>query len=472
MQIRFAANANLVCPGRSLPVLVTTETKLRMQGKSLLRYLRSSPDNPDTVDYGHYGLPITSHVALAAFAGSHDGMWVIDSGADSHVCMDIALMHNIRPADSSIAFGNGTAVKVEVVGDVKLAASSSSFQSITLHDVLYVPAASANLLSVSHATKQGAQVQFTQDECRIHLGSTTVLTAQRSNGLYCFKDTSQRHMFLTATEEDPELWHRRFGHLGYLNLAKMQQLNMVSGIAVQAEDFKRANDKVCEPCIMAKQTRTPFPTSASVTTRPLELLHMDLCGPMPVTSLGGHLYIATFLDDYSKLSVVRVISSKSDTVDIVPKVIAAMENSSGYKVGTVRTDNGGEYINSFLSDYFSKRGVVHQTTIPYTPEQNGVAERLNRTLMERVRAMLNDAQLPYSLWAEAVLTANYLRNRSPVANKDKTPWELFAGRKPNVSRLRTFGARAYVHVPKQKRTKLDSVSERGIMVGYATSSKA
>ena len=202
-----------------------------------------------------------THVALAAFSGSTDGMWVVDSGADSHVCMDIALMHNIRSADSNLAFGNGSAVKVKALGDVILATTSSDSRQIVLHDVLYVPEATANLLSVSHATQQGARLEFTQTECKILIDSTAVLTAQRRNGLYCFKDqkSTQRQVLLTSAKEDPELWHRRFGHLGFTNLARMQQLNMVSGIKVTADDFKQATSHVCEPCIMAKQTRAPFP---------------------------------------------------------------------------------------------------------------------------------------------------------------------------------------------------------------------
>jgi hypothetical protein len=115
---------------------------------------------------------------------------------------------------------------------------------------------------------------------------------------------------------------------------------------------------------------------------------------------------------------------------------------------------------------------VHETTAPYTPEQNGKAERLNRTLMERVRAMLQDTKLPNSLWAEAVTTANYIRNRSPVNGATKTPLELFFGKKPDISQMRTFGAKAYVHIPKALRQKLDPVSRKGIFVGYAADSKA
>ena len=134
-------------------------------------------------------------------------------------------------------------------------------------------------------------------------------------------------------------------------------------------------------------------------------------------------------------------------------------------------DNGTEYVNAALGGYFRSRGILHQKSAPYTPEQNGAAERLNRTIMERVRAMLSDAGLPHKLWAEAAVVSNYVRLRSPATDLGKTPWELFFGKQPDVSNLRTFGARAYVHVPKEQRRKLDARSQRGIMIGYAADCK-
>jgi hypothetical protein len=189
---------------------------------------------------------------------------------------------------------------------------------------------------------------------------------------------------------------------------------------------------------------------------------------MKVASLGGKKYIATFLDDYSGLSAIRLLRHKSEVTSAMKEVFTMLENQSGYKVKALRTDNGGEYVNSAMSVYLKSKGIIHQKTMAYTPEQNGKAERLNRTLVEKVRAMLADAGLSKHLWAEALLTANKIRNRSPVSNKDKTPWELFFGEKPDVSFLRPFGSKAYVLVPKQKRTsKLDMVSTSGKLVGYA-----
>jgi transposase InsO family protein len=289
---------------------------------------------------------------------------------------------------------------------------------------------------------------------------------------YILEVHEEQAMLAQSSEETAQLWHRRFGHLGYSSLARLQHHSMVDGIQVPEEHFKSADKGLCEPCVLGKQHRFMFPASQRSSMRPLELLHMDVCGPLSVESIGGSKYFATFLDDFSKLSVVMPLARKSDVAEAVKQVVQQLETQSGEKLQSVRTDRGSEYRNSTLDSYFKGKGVVHQTTAPYTPEQNGAAERLNRTLMERVRAMLQESQQPKELWAEAVVTACYIRNRSPVGEEAKTPWELFYGAKPDVSGMRVFGAPAYVHVPKQLRTKLDAVSQRGILVGYEPHSKA
>ena len=184
---------------------------------------------------------------------------------------------------------------------------------------------------------------------------------------------------------------------------------MVNGIGVTADEFKRAGEEgegPCEPCALGKQHRTPFKVSSSKAARPLALVHTDLCGPLSVPSLGGNNYFLTVLDDYSKLSAVQPISRKSDTATALMDTLTLLENQSGYKLQRLRCDNGTEYINSQLKDYCRANGIQLETTVRYTPEQNGAAERLNRTLMEKVRPMLTAADLPKHLWAEALATAN------------------------------------------------------------------
>ncbi len=415
-------------------------------------------------------------VALMAGLDVHAGVttWVLDSGSSRHITCWRHLLEDERTLDKPIkvTFGNNTVALAASVGNVRV---RTSVASITLLDVLFVPGAVSNLFSVRQAAERGATTKFTSSGCIVEGPGGRCLAKMKAGPgeLYCM-DVSYPYQDVKTflAKETPELWHRRFGHLGYNNLSKLPKI--VSGIKVTAEEFKTAADGgLCEPCILSKQHREPFPmTSRERTSRPLELVHMDVCGPMHVASRGGNRYVATFLDDYSRLSIVVPVPSKAAVIPTVKKTITMLETQSGRKLAAVRTDRGGEYLNTELKDFFTGKGIIHETTAPYTPEQNGAAERLNRTLVERMRAMLLEARVDQDLWAEAMATACYIRNRSPVTAKSKTPFELFWDRMPDVSKMRTFGAQAYVHVPKTLRRKLEPVSEKGILVGYEPSSKA
>jgi hypothetical protein len=414
---------------------------------------------------------------LACTVNGQGDVWVWDSGASKHITGHIEDIVNPKPVqgDTTITFGNSQEGKAQAVGDVILLDTCNADRKLVLRDVLYVPEAkTARMISMSHARKAGARFVIDEDGCKVYYGPDLLVTAKERNGLYITESRAARPAVPTTAamfaqpKETPQEWHRRFGHLGYDNLAKLVKTNMVKGINVSAEDFLEANKEVCEPCALAKQTRLPFQASDTKVDQPLTLVHSDVCGPMKVASLGGKRYIATFLDDYSGLSTIRLLKHKSEVTPAMREVFTLLENQSGYKVKALRTDNGGEYVNNAMTAYLKSKGILHQPTMPYTPEQNGKAERLNRTLIEKVRAMLVEAGLSKQLWAEALLTANKIRNRSPASGKDKTPWELFFGEKPDVSFLRPYGSKVYVLVPKQRRTsKLDTVSTPGKLVGYA-----
>ena len=149
-----------------------------------------------------------------------------------------------------------------------------------------------------------------------------------------------------------------------------------------------------------------------------------------------------------------------------------VEKSTGRRVKCLRTDNGGEYTSLEFQSYLKKEGIVHELTVPRTPQQNGVAERLNRTLMEAVRSMLVGAKLPQKFWAEALATAVYLRNRSPTKSiSDSTPYESWSGRKATANHLKVFGCVAYAHISKEERRKLDPKAKKCILLGYGTTVK-
>ena len=229
----------------------------------------------------------------------------------------------------------------------------------------------------------------------------------------------------------------------------------------------------CEPCIFGKMQRSSLPKkSKSRSAKSLELLHTDLCGPMQIPSIGGSRYFFSVTDDYSRYKNVYFLKTKDEALHKFKEYVNQMENFTNNKVKSVRSDNGGEYISNAFLEYCAEKGIHHEFSNPYTPEQNGVSERLNRTLMESARSMLFHARLPLLFWAEAVKCATYICNRSPTAAlKDKTPYECWYGSKPDLSNLRVFGCLSYVHVPNELRRKLDPKAEKCIFMGYPDGTK-
>jgi hypothetical protein len=184
-------------------------------------------------------------------------------------------------------------------------------------------------------------------------------------------------------------------------------------------------------------------------------------GPVPVPSLGKSMYYVSFINDFSRNTWIYFLRKKSEVFDKFKEFKALVENQTEKKIKVLRTDNGNG------GEFCKKCGIARQKTTPYTPQQNGVAERMNITLMEKARSMLSGVRLGQELWAEAVSTACYLVNRSPSsALDDTTPHEVWSGKKPSLQHLRVFGCDAYVHVPKETRSKLDNKAEKCIFVGY------
>ncbi|KAJ9528322.1 hypothetical protein QJQ45_014305 [Haematococcus lacustris] len=242
----------------------------------------------------------------------------------------------------------------------------------------------------------------------------------------------------------------------------MQSEGMVKGVPTTAAQFRAAasDPAVCVGCVKGKQSKNvafadPSPNAAPVTA-PLGLIHMDVCGPMHARARDGSLYVATFLDEHTKLSVCVPISSKAQVPDVVKTVIEQLENQSGFRCKAIRTDNGTEYVNSRMKEYCSSKGIVHQHSAPYSPQQNGAAERLNRTIFEKARSILHAADMSLSFWAHAAVFANHVRCLLPVSGQPLTPWEAFYGVKPDLSGLRVFGCRVWLHVPDHQRSKLQA----------------
>ncbi|KAL0323577.1 UNVERIFIED_CONTAM: Retrovirus-related Pol polyprotein from transposon TNT 1-94 [Sesamum angustifolium] len=235
----------------------------------------------------------------------------------------------------------------------------------------------------------------------------------------------------------------------------------------------QAIEGACEACLQGKQHKKPFPSGTSWRTKAvLELIHTDVCGPMRTPSHEQNRYFILFIDDYSRMTWVYFIREKSEVFKVFKKFKNLVEKQSGRSIKVLRSDRGKEYNNSEFDKFCEEEGIEHQTTVSYNPQQNGVSERKNRTVMEMARSMLQEKHLPKAFWAEAVYTAVYLLNRCPTkAVQNITPIEALSGKKPSAKHLRVFGSICYVHIPTEKRHKLEEKTEKGIFLGYSTQSK-
>lgn len=227
--------------------------------------------------------------------------------------------------------------------------------------------------------------------------------AHRNGNLYYVDESTEESKIAQASTSSLREWHERFGH-NIKDLKNIIRQKKADGINIEAEEDLPA----CETCIKRKQAQTPFPKSASRTTEILELVHADVCGPMRVNSLSGFRYFVTYIDDKSRWCEIYFLKKKSEVADKFKEYKNMVEKETERTIKTVRSDNGTEYINHHLEDFLKQEGIKHELTVEYTPQQNGVAERKNRTLVEMARCMMIQSGLPASFWAEAVLTANHI----------------------------------------------------------------
>lgn len=407
---------------------------------------------------------------VAAFAASPDlnkGCWYLDSGAAMHMTNNKDWLYDYGPAPvTTIKVADNKTLTVKGCGKVNLRSfdhvSKELIGVIQVKNVLYVPDLAVNLLSIHQITKNNCEVKFSKDYCNIYHDSKLVMTGYAQNNLYIVYNES--YALLTSVH----LWHQRLGHLNYQSLKKLNE----SADGVDMEVIKQDKHLICNTCLQGKQTRQPFKNEGTRASGLLQVIHSDVCGPMEEKSLGGARYYVTFTDDYSRKVFVYFMHSKSQVLEKFKEFKNFVENQLDTKIKSLRSDNGKEYVNETFDKFCKDSGIRRQFTVPYSPEQNGMSERMNRTLVERAKCLLIDAKVPKKFWAEAVSTAAYLINRSPTKAIDyKTPEEKWTGVKPNIKNIRVFGCRAFVHVPKEKRLKWDSKANELIFVGYCPESK-
>eukprot|EP00253_Pinus_taeda_P004299 PITA_04299 len=348
--------------------------------------------------------------------------WYIDSGASRHFSHRRDWFIDFSPFSDSVVFGGGEKYTVDGRGTVKI---QSGGRTLTFLNVYYVPGMETNLLSVSQIMRNSPQLDivFSLHKCSIidREKNLTVAVGLEDHGLYRLLDTGDFPEVALAARASPisTLWHQRYGHLNMQYLSQLSREGLVTGLP----DIQTQQLGICGACQAGKQHRSSFTNGES----------------------------------WRASKKFKILVEKESSCDIM----------------TLRTDNGGEFCSSVFSTYCATHGIKRQFTTPYTPQQNSVVERRNRTVVEMARSMLQHKNIPNKFWAEAVFTAVYLLNRSPTqAVKGKTPEEVWSGRKPKISHLKVFGSIAYTWIPAAKRSKLDSKSQKLMMTGYSDHHKA
>ncbi|MBC7870646.1 MAG: DDE-type integrase/transposase/recombinase [Chitinophagaceae bacterium] len=427
----------------------------------------------------------------------HQNDWFLDGGCTTHLCGNLTLFttyeefevpRKIKGFDGRITTTNG---KGSVMLKCRLPDGRS--ESVRVTNVFYIPGA-MNLVSQSKLMDADYIIENVN-----HYGQNVytpsgelVATAPQIDGLFCIDliwpdgviekdiayDEIETSPILAAVKQTGvtrstdagkyNLWHRRLAHLGTNGLRELPK--MVLDVPAHITESGICN---CDTCVKGKLARKPFKPNVSRATRRLELVHSDLCGPMP-RSIGGGRYILVLVDDASRMTDIYILRTKSEAKDRFIEWKTKKEKECGNSLMKLRTDNGGEFTSTEFEAWLASEGIEHQLTTPYTSQSNGVAERALRTIFDRTRCLLADAGLSQKYWAFAATTAVYLKNRSPSAalsNLRKTPFEAWHGFKPSLKHLRVWGCLAFVQVPNEKRKKLDFKAVSGIFVGYHVTNK-
>ncbi|GJZ32350.1 retrovirus-related pol polyprotein from transposon TNT 1-94 [Tanacetum coccineum] len=368
-------------------------------------------------------------------------LWIVDSGCSKHMTGDRSLLKNfIEKFMGTVRFGYDNFTVITGYGDYIQG-------NITICHVYYVEGLGHNLFSVGKFCDGDLEVAFRSKTCYVrNLERDDFLTVGRESNLYTISisdmaASSPVCLMSKATSTKSWLWHRGLSHLNFGTINDLTRLDLVDGLP----KFKYGKDHLCSACERGKGKKASRPLKLVPSDHSkLELLHMDLCGPMRVASIYGKKYILVIVDDYSRYTWVFFLHSKDETLEIIKKFIAQAQLNYKAKVCKIRIDNGTEFKNETLKAHYEKLGIMQQFSTARTPQQNGVVERRNRTLVEAARTMLIFSRLLEFLWAKAVATACFTQNRSIIHTRhNKTPYELLHGRKPNVEYFLVFGSLCY-----------------------------
>ncbi|GJV18246.1 transposable element [Tanacetum coccineum] len=389
-------------------------------------------------------------------------VWIMDFACSFNMSPNRDWFMTYEEFDGGHVFmGNDSPCKVVGIGTIRINMHDGVVRTLT--DVRHVPDIKKNLISLGVLDSKGFKYTSENGVLRVSKGALVMMKATKgTSSLYTLQgETITGSASVSCSEKSnsylTKLWHMRLGHMSEKGMVILSKRGLL-------DNHKVANLEFCEHCVIGKQKRVSFSKAIHQTKGTLDYLHADCWGPSRVPSLGGARYFLSIIDDFSRMTWVFMLKHKSEAFEKFKHWKILIENQTGRKIKRLCTDNGLEFCSREFNDFCRDEGIARHYTVRYTPQQNWVAERMNRTLLERTRCLLLNAGLDRSFWAEALNTACYLINRSPATAIDcKTPIEVWSGKPADYSKLCVFGCLAYYHVSEGK---LDPRGEKGIFMGY------
>ena len=405
------------------------------------------------------------------------GMWILDTGCTDHMTSDRNCFQTLTKLKTPqvVTVGSGQKITAHHKGAVKFTTKlpDGTWDHRILENVLLAPIA-FNLISVSKLMQSGCVASFSPEGAEIRKSNKHIMNAKLRNGLWIVESTlssstnSNHSMSLvTAKLVSSTLLHDRFCHANIHDLRRTIRLQGVENMKVQGP----IEINTCEPCIFGKSSRRTYSLVKHDQSKgPFDLIHADLHGPEPAT-FHGHVYALVIVDDFSGFLTVYLLKSKTEALTKFIEFVKECSNRQQRMASRLRTDNGTEFVSKEFNNFLSQHGIVHETSVPHTPMQNGKAERAMRTLFEAARSMLEKANTAHAYWGEVVVAAAFTLNMVIMKKSSKTPYEKWFGYKPDASILRVWGCMAYAHVHDSTRKNLDAKAEKLRFVGYGKNQK-
>ncbi|CAN1292083.1 Retrovirus-related Pol polyprotein from transposon TNT 1-94 [Linum perenne] len=397
--------------------------------------------------------------------------WVLDSGCSHNMTGNKDLFHDLKQVNKGkVCFGDNISSRIIGTGSIKI--NDKTF----LNKVFLVEGLKHNMLLISRMCGNTNRLIFESDLYYVESikDHRILFTGSRRGDIYVvnlFNMNNEKEIYLLLVKDNEKIaWHRKLGHVSIGILAKLSSLDLVKGLP----KFDKTKDFFCDACAKGKQTCCSFKSKTDISSKDcIDLIHLDLFGPANSGSLGGKFYVFILVDDFSRFTWIFMLATKDETFSKFKNFVRRVQNEKNKVINEIRSDHGGEFENHEFETMCNDYDIRHNFSAPRTPQQNGVVERKNRTLVEIARTLLHDFGLPNIFWGEAVNNACYITNRALVRSRiKKTPYEIWKGRKPNIGYFSPFGCKCFILNTKDQLGKFDAKSDEGIFLGYSELSKA